>query len=181
MKARKHLLDAPRLIEIADRAQELANCAFREPEAYRIAGRVIRSRIHLELGNIATEADTGALAEAHVHLAKAGDDPYAAHPAHFFLLQCATQIVSCRLWEDCWNEKHPDRVGEAWDGEDFALMSVWREKVRAMIKQCDQNPVFGMTMKQYAAELIDAGASEEVVAGLVVWMSEVMYEEGASA
>jgi hypothetical protein len=167
MRARKRLPDALRLIEIADRAQELADRAFPGRDAYRIAGRLFRN-----------PRDPEAFAEAYVYQATTGNDLLVGEPGHFFLLQCATGVVSFRLWEDLWNEKHPDRVGEAWDGEDFALMSVWREKVRAMIKQCDQNPVFDMTMEQYTAKLIDAGASEEEVAGLAVWMSEVMYEEG---
>ena len=86
------------------------------------------------------------------------------------------QIVSGRLWEDLWNDKYPDRFGQAWNGQDFALMSVWREKVRAMIEECGQDAIFAMTAEEYVAKLIDASADEEAVETLVDWMSNVLYE-----
>jgi hypothetical protein len=92
-------------------------------------------------------------------------------------LQCAAHIESCRLWEELWDAEHPGRLGEACVGEDFALVAVWCEKVRAMITQCGQDAVFAMPPEQYTAKLIDSGAGEEEAAELAAWMSEVMHEK----
>ena len=118
-----------------------------------------------------------AFAEAHVYQAKAGVDPFAGDPRGFFLLQCAMAIISFRIWEDLWNEKHPEQFGQAWDAADFALMPVWREKVRTMITECGQQCVFAMTAEEYQVRLFDAGADEETAKELVSWMS-VLYEQG---
>jgi hypothetical protein len=48
----------------------------------------------------------------------------------FLLLQAAILLSADHLWETLWNEKHPDRYGQAWaeGAEDFDLMKVWRQK-----------------------------------------------------
>ena len=167
MRTRKRLPSADALIHIAAKAGQLALQASREPEVYRLAGRLFRN----EIGH-----DVEAYAEAVVYQARNGNDLYPDDPRHFLLLQVFMQIVSYRLWEDLWNFKYPDRFGQAWNGQDFALMSVWREKVRAMIKECGQDAVFAMTAQEYGARLIDASANEEAVEALVDWMSNVLYE-----
>ncbi|MFY9585379.1 MAG: hypothetical protein WAR21_12910 [Candidatus Acidiferrales bacterium] len=167
MSTRKRLPGAHGLINIAAKAGQLAYEASREPETYRLAGRLFRD----EIGH-----DVEAYAEAVVYQARNRNDPYADDPRHFLLLQVFMQMVSYRLWEDLWNDKYPDRLGQAWDGEDFALMSVWREKVRALIEECRQDAIFAMTAEEYVAKLIDASANEEAVEALVDWMSNVLHE-----
>jgi len=174
MKTEKRLPSADGLIHIAARVEELAYQASPEPEAYRLAGRLLRL-LGIPISDL-HDQEVVALAEAHVHLAKAGEDSFSDDPHYFFLLQSAIAQVSYRLWEELWDENHPDRFGQPWDGQDFTLMSVWREKVRAMIKECGQDAVFGMTAGGYVARLIDAGADEEAVEMLVDWMSNVLYE-----
>jgi hypothetical protein len=79
------------------------------------------------------------------------------------------------MWEDLWNEKHPDQLGQAWRGQDFALMSIWREKVRTRIQECRQGAVLAMSFAEYAAKLTEGGANEETAVDLAEWLSEVEY------
>src|SRR6266852_2900912 len=165
MKIAKRLPGPNGLLTIAAKAGQLAYQASREPESYRLAGRLFRD----EIGH-----DVEDYAEAVVYQARMGNDPYADDPRHFLLLQVFMQVVSGRLWEGLWNDKYPDRFGQAWNGQDFALMSVWGEKVRAMIKESGQDAVFAMTAEEYVAKLIDASANEEAVEMLVDWISNVL-------
>lgn len=116
------------------------------------------------------------LAEAIVQVAKrgGGKEPESSLLG-FGLVQTAIVRSSRHLWEDLWNDKHPDRYGQAWDGEDSDLMRVWREKVQAMIKDCRQEAVLGMTYNDYAAKLIDDGASKETAEELADSISDVVY------
>jgi hypothetical protein len=158
------------LLNLAAKAGQLADQVSRESEGYRIAGRLFRNDIG---------SDIEAYAELVVYQTKSGISLNGDDPHHFFLLQFFMQIVSYRLWEDLWNDKHPDRFGQAQVGEDGALMAGWRERVRAMINECGQEAVFAMTAEEYVAELIDAGADQDAAENLKDWMSIVMYEEGA--
>ena len=168
------------LANLAERSGQLVSQLSREPEAYRIAGRLCRLA-DVEAGDLA-EQKAIAFAEAHVYQAKVGVDAFADDPLGYFLLQCALAIISFQIWEDLWNETHPERFGQVWEAVDVALMPVWREKVRTMITECGQQAVFAMTMEDYQAKLFDAGADEETTAELVTWMS-VLYEyaEGTGA
>jgi hypothetical protein len=121
------------------------------------------------------EREVTAFAEAHVQSAQTGNDLFAGHPHTFYLLQSAIVQVSYRMWEDFWNERHPDQLGEAWNGQDFALMSIWREKVRTMIQECRQGAVLTMSAEEYVAKLTEDGASEEAAVDLAEWLSEVEY------
>lgn len=86
---------------------------------------------------------------------------------------CAMTQVSYHMWEDLWNEKHPHRFEKAWDGEDFALMSIWRQKIQAMVKECRQGAALAMRAEEYVAKLIDNGASEETAVDLAEWLTEI--------
>ncbi|MFY9582915.1 MAG: hypothetical protein WAR21_00305 [Candidatus Acidiferrales bacterium] len=174
MKIEKRLPGPDGLVNIAAKAGQLAYQASGEPEAYRLAGRLFRL-LEIPVSDLQGQ-EVAAFAQAYVHHAKAGNDVFSGDPHHFLLLQCAVAQVSYPLWEQLWNDKHPDRFGQGWEGEDFALMSVWREKVRATIRECRQYAVFAMPCEEYVAKLIDAGASEEAVEMLVDWMSNVLYE-----
>ena len=153
------------LLNIATKVGRLADQVSRESKASRITGRLIRD-----------EHDVEALAESHILLARAGDDLLADDSLGFVRLQLAMAQVSYRLWEDLWNEKYPDRFGQAWEGEDIELMSVWRKDVRVMVKECRQGGIFTMPAKEYVAKLIDCGASKETAEEQADWMSKVRYE-----
>lgn len=164
-------MQASALLSIATKARELANEISREPTAYRRAGtlcRVIESRF-----SGLSEQEVTAFAEAHVEYARWAEDPFSDDPRGFCLLQMAIAQVSYHLWEDLWNEKHADHFGKAWEGEDFALMSIWRKKILATIKQCRQGAVLAMSPEVYIAKLIESGASEETATDLAEWLSEV--------
>lgn len=169
-----NLQGAYELLKLAAKVGHLADHVSHEPAGYRIAGRVNRF-IHSPAPDL-KEQELTALAEAHVYLAKIGDDPFVDSSCGFFLLQSALAQESYRLWEGLWNDNHPDRFGQPWEGEDFALMSVWREKVRGVIKECRQEAVLAMTGEEYVAKLIAAGADEHAAEDLSDWLSEVTYE-----
>jgi hypothetical protein len=162
------------LMRLAAKAGRLADQVLREPEPYRMAGRLNRL-IQFQLSEL-NEREISAFAEAHVDQAKGAQDAAANDPVAFYRLQCAIAVVSYHMWEDLWNEKHPDKFGEAWNGQDFALMSIWREKVRTMIQECRQGAVLAMTAEEYVAMVIESGASEEAAEQLAEWLSEVEYE-----
>lgn len=166
--------ETAKLLKLATMAGQLANQVSREPEEYRMAGRLSRL-IQFEFSEL-SEREISAFAESHIDLAKTAEDPFADDPDGFYPLHCAIARVSYRMWEDLWNVKHPDRFGEAWEGEDVALMSIWREKVRTIIKECRQDAVFVMTAEQYITKLINAGTGEEIAQELAAWLSVVKYE-----
>lgn len=169
----KKMSAATQLLNIAVRAGNLAYDTSRSAESYRLAGRLSRL-VQFRLSDL-SEREVTAFAEAHVQSAKTGNDLFAGHPHSFYLLQSAIAQVSYRIWEDLWNEKHPDQIGKAWHGQDFALMSVWREKVIVMIKDCRQHAVLALNPEEYVAELTEDGASEEAAVDLAEWLWEVEY------
>lgn len=168
--------ETSRLLKLATRAGRLADQVSRESEEYRMAGRLNRL-IQFQFSDL-SERELTAFAESHVDLAKTVES-FADDPDWFCALHCAIALVSYRVWEDLWNVKHPDRFGEAWEGEDVALMSLWREKVRTLIKECHQDAVFAMTSEQYFTKLITASAGEEAAQELAEWLSVVKYEGDA--
>ncbi|HWH58858.1 MAG TPA: hypothetical protein VN682_14600 [Terriglobales bacterium] len=98
------------------------------------------------------------------------------HPSGFYPLQLAIAQFSYRIWQDLWNEKYPDRFGQAWEGEDFQLMSAWREDVRRMIIECGQGAVLAMNAEEYVAKLIAANATGEAAEEMAEWLSELKYQ-----
>lgn len=166
-----NILQISALLSIATKARRLAYEVSREPRAYRRAGTLCRL-IEFRFSSL-NEREVTAFAEAHIEQAKWGEDPLADDPRGFCLLQIAIAQVSYHLWEYLWNEKHPNQFGKAWEGEDFALMSIWRQKILATIKQCRQGAVLAMSPEVYIAKLIESGASEETATDLTEWLSEV--------
>lgn len=163
-----------RLLRIAAEAQELAFRISSESETYRIAGRLSRLT-QFPLSEL-TDQEFVAFAEAYVDLVISGNSLFTDHPLHFLLLHASIARVSNLMWEGLWNEKHPDRYGKAWEDQDFELMTVWREKVRGVLKKCGQDAVLALTAEEYATQLIGAGASDQDVDGLIGWMSEIRSE-----
>jgi len=94
----------------------------------------------------------------------------------FLIIQIAIRMGIDELWEDLWNEKHPDRFGQAWEGEDFDLMKAWREKAINMITDCRQEAVLDMARDTYVTRLMEAGASEEHAQHLAEGLSEVILD-----
>jgi hypothetical protein len=168
MNQKNRMLGLHELMKIVTKTDALARQAWEESKADRITGRLARD-----------PHDVGAFSHATVELAKKGG---AFSPAitedqdGWFLLQISMEEVSNAVWEQLWNDAHPDRFGEGWDGEDFALMSVWREKVRTMIRECHQEAILEMSAEEYFAQLTTAGESEEVAEALADWIS-VIHEE----
>jgi hypothetical protein len=161
------------LISIAAKVGQLAYQASREPEGYRMAGRLNRL-VQFQISELAEEG-IATFAEVHVYLASIGD-LLVGGPSAFYSLQAAIAQVSYRTWEDLWNDKHPESFGKAWDGQDFGLMAVWRERVREMIEDCHLHAVFAMATEEYFAKPIGAGASEEDAEELAEWLADVKYE-----
>jgi hypothetical protein len=158
------------LLDLANKANRLSSRMTRESELHRNTGRLIRN-----------PRDLDALSQSLVCEAKAEGDLLPEHlktGTGFLLLQFAIERVSELCWEYLWNETHPNRFGQAWDGEDFELMSVWREKVRALINECHQEWLLLLNdAEEYAGKLIDAGASTECAEELADWLSEVRCAE----
>jgi hypothetical protein len=169
---RSHAVD--KLLELAAKAQELAFQISSESEVHRLAGRLNRL-VQFPCSEF-TERECEAFAAAHISLIEDGNDLGSEYPLDFVSLHRNLALASYHVWENLWNEQHPDRPGSALEGQDFELMVVWRGRVRAMLSKCGQSNLFSFTTEQYAAELTDAGANEEEVEWLVNWMSEVLYE-----
>jgi hypothetical protein len=153
------------LLNIAAKARQLASQVSPEWERFRLAGWLTRDSHNVD-----------ALCEVILRGAKAGDELSAAYietPHGFALLQLAITAASDRLWEYLWNEKHPGRVGHASDGEDVALMSVWRKRVREIFSKCHQDAVLAMTPEAYAAKLTKGGSKEDTVEMLLARLSVI--------
>jgi hypothetical protein len=89
------------------------------------------------------------------------------------LLYCAFEHRSQILWESLWNEKHPDRIGQAWDESDFELSLMWKQRIRAMFTQCGQGAVLTLTGGEFVTRLSDAGGKEELINALAPWFQEI--------
>lgn len=163
-----------KLLTIAGKAQDLAFRISSEAETYHFSGRP--GRLAQFPGSELTDEEIVAYAAAYIDQGVSTNDPFAGHPLHFLFLQCAIAQVSYLMWEELWSEKHPDHYGKAWEDQDFELMAVWREKVRGLLEKCGQDAVLVLTAEEYAAQLIGAGASDQVVDALIDWMSEVRCE-----
>jgi hypothetical protein len=158
--------DSSALLALATKANRLASRVGRESESNRVAGRLVRD-----------PHDWDALSRSLVYEAKAGklgllDDLKTG--TGFLLLQFAIVQVSYLCWEDLWNGTHPQRFGQAWDGEDPELMSIWRRRVRTIINECHQDWLLLVSdVDKCKARLVDAGASEQVAEEFADWLSNV--------
>jgi hypothetical protein len=168
MKREDRLLCLHELMKVAEKTDTLAREAWEESKAHRITGRLVRD-----------PEDVGALCYATVERVKKGDAFFlelTGGQDGWLLLQISMEQVSYAMWEQLWNDAHPDRFGGAWDEEDFDLMSVWRKEVRAMIKECDQEDILVMTVEEYFDQLTETDEGKEVADQLAGWIS--MIHEG---
>jgi hypothetical protein len=172
MKSEKDPLGAIELLNIAIRVEAPTSKVSQESQTYRIAGRLARDPY-----------DVGALSKAIVNDAK-GEHAFATTTIgvtiYHALLQHAMREVSMHVWEELWNEAHPDQFGLGLEGEDIVLMSVWREKVRAMIKECHQGAILAMTVEEYFDYLTAGGVSEEDAEALADWILEIRVGDSPS-
>jgi hypothetical protein len=165
MNIEKRVFAPMELMRLAKKVGMLASQAWDEPIAYRIVGRLVRD-----------PNDLTAVSEAIIDGVKRRDVFFLdlmEGPDGFALLQMSIEIASRTLWEDQWNNAHPDRFGHAWDEEDFVLMSVWREKVRAMFRNCRQHSALALSPEEYFAKLIGAGVTEEDAQQITDWFWEI--------
>jgi len=80
-------------------------------------------------------------------------------------------------WEGLWEDAHPDRPNDAWEGEDSELMGVWRERAAATIGECHQGWILELDdADEYIQALLAAGADEETTQILANWLKEVRCE-----
>jgi hypothetical protein len=165
MKKEDRLLGFHELMKVAAKIDTLARQAWEESKAHRITGRLARD-----------PDDFGARCYFTVEGVKKGN-AFCLEPTGeqdgWLLLQISMQHVSYAMWVQLWNDAHPDRFGGAWDGEDFDLMSVWREKVRTMIRECHQEAILAMTVEEYIDQMTATGESDEVTEALADWISEI--------
>jgi len=169
---RAQLQDRPaaveELLKLAAQAHELLGTLLNEPEAYRKAGRVVRL-LQFPLCHLIRE-ELLFLIEALSH----ADEQQSSGPLprSVFLLHSAIERLSYLILVEMLKEKYPD--SHFLDApEDPDLTSVWREKVRGLLKKCGQETVFSLTPKEYADELIRVGASEEDADHLANWLSDI--------
>jgi hypothetical protein len=153
------------LLRLATKANQMALRVSRENETRRVAGRLARD-----------PHDADALSQAIVREATEGGvlAGWRETDEGLLLLLSAIAQVSYLCWEDLWSEAHPDRLGQAWSGEDFDLMSVWRERVRTIIRDCRQEWLFTVSdPDQYMGKLAEAGADGKQAEELADWLSNL--------
>jgi hypothetical protein len=165
MKEEDRLLCLHELMNIAAKTDALARQAWEESKADRIIGRLARD-----------PHDVRARSHTTVELAKKGfsySPDNSDQQAAWFELQISMREISYEMWEQLWSVAHPDRHGELWEGKDFGLMSVWRQKVRPMIKECRQEAILEMTVEEYFNHLIAAGADEACAQDFADWILKI--------
>jgi hypothetical protein len=156
-----------KLLELVAKANRLVTDLNGLTELQRFAGRVARDPDDLDGGSYVFHARSESfLAEG----LKTGTG--------LLLLHCEMVELSYLKWERLWNKTHPDRFGQGSDGEDFELMSVWRQEVRTLIEECGQGWMLEVAgAEQYIETLQEAGATielaDELAETLVDWLGEV--------
>jgi hypothetical protein len=160
---------AEELLKIAAQAQELVVRISSEPGLYRRAGRLVR--LSQFLPSALSEEELVAFVEA---LSGADEQQSSGSPGSLFLLHTAIEQVSDLIWEEMWISKQLTCFKKPSKKQDYELRSLWREKVRGLLRRCGHDAVFSSTPKEYADELIGAGASEQDADRLANWLSEVL-------
>jgi hypothetical protein len=165
MKMKDRLLGVHELMEVATKTDMLSREAWKESKEDWIIGRLARD-----------PRDAGAICHGIVEFVKnfgAFSFEILEERDSWFLLQISMMEVSHTMWERLWNEAHPDRYGEAWDGVDFELMPIWRQKVRTIIRECHQGAILAMAVEEYFLQLDAVGQSEEVAIALADWIWKI--------
>jgi hypothetical protein len=165
MKMKNRLLGVSELMEVAAKTDRLSREAWEESKEDWITGRLARD-----------PRDVDAICHATVEMVKKFGTFSFEIPEEqggWFVLQISMMEVSYDMWEQLWNDAHPDRFEGVWDGVDFELMSVWRERVRTMIRECRQEAILAITVEEYFAQVTAVGPNEEVAEMLADWMWKI--------
>ena len=80
----------------------------------------------------------------------------------FAMIQAALFMKSQRLWEELYNKKHPDRVGQAWEDTDPDLMFVWLDMLKVLFREHYQEDVLNMTSDEYRGKVLEFTDNAEV-------------------
>src|SRR5579862_549839 len=118
--------NSSQLLRLAAKTDEIVSPDIREIELRRLMGRLARDPYDLDALAVETvdEAREGGLLA-----------PYLKTGHGLLLLQFALARVSNVCWEDMWNEKYPERSGQAWDGDCGDLLPLWRNKVCIIVEE----------------------------------------------
>lgn len=109
-----------------------------------------------------------------LYLARSGE---AERYYNFGAIQMALTVRAWDIWEKLWREKYPDR-GDDWDtGSDHQLMRDWREKVRRLFIEHEQEKVISMGLEDYIVRLIE-GDLDEATAGEIASFFYRAFHEG---
>jgi hypothetical protein len=165
MKNAKNSSGVAELLEISARAQRLGQQASAEPQAYLTLGRLARD-----------PHDMDAISRSIIDVARRGDFDFSKideTPRGYISLQYALWHSSMLLWEEMWNDAHPDQFGCAWHMNDPALMSLWRERVRNMIKECHVDAILALSRDEYLNRLAMAGMCEKDAIALAEWIAKI--------
>ena len=124
------------LLEISTKVENLYVQAYAESESLRLAKRLVRD-----------PQDLWAISKVIINAAKKDGilgSLFAEIPMGRFLLHSAIQVQSMCIWEERWNQAHPDQFGLGLEREDATLMPLWREEVRGIIEECGERSILSI-------------------------------------
>ena len=108
-----------------------------------------------------------------LYLARSGE---ADNYYEFGVIQMALTVRSWDIWERLWREKYPDQ-GDKWDvGIDHCLMEIWREKVRQLFIDHNQQYVLSMSMREYKKKLAEGNLSIKVAGQIADFFYKAFHE-----
>ena len=85
----------------------------------------------------------------------------------FVMIQAALFMKSQGLWEELYNKKHPDRVGQAWEDTDPDLMFVWHDMLKDLFREHYQEDALNMSADEYRGKIHEFTDNEEVAETLI--------------
>jgi len=108
-----------------------------------------------------------------LYLARSGE---ADNYYEFGVIQMALTVRSWDIWEVLWRDKHPDQ-GDKWDvGIDHSLMQIWREKVRQLFIDHNQQHVLSMSMREYKKRLAEGNLSIKISGQIADFFYKAFHE-----
>lgn len=108
-----------------------------------------------------------------LYLAKSGE---ADNYYEFGVIQMALTVRSWDIWENLWREKYPDQ-GDKWDiGIDHSLMKIWREDVRQLFVEHNQEHVLSMSMREYKRRLAEGTLNVTTAGQIAAFFYKAFHE-----
>ena len=108
-----------------------------------------------------------------LYLARSGE---AENYYEFGVIQMALTVRAWDIWEKLWREKYPER-GDKWDvGIDHDLMRVWREKVRLLFIEHQQEHVLSMSMREYKKRLAQGNLNVKTAGQIADFFYKAFHE-----